>query len=111
MEERIKVNVDAQTRPIIGINQVRVRSVYNIYIPTHQAHLQPKYGQFATIVGQKEPDGVTVCHPDKALAKHVMLVLVNGVITCKTLPEIRVKANFITAAFPCTKSNRMEGSR
>jgi hypothetical protein len=40
-----------------------------------------------------------------------MSILVNGVITCKTLAEMRVKANFFATAFSSTKANQIEGSR
>jgi hypothetical protein len=43
--------------------------VFDIHIPAHEAHLQPKDSGIATIVRQDEFDSVAVRNPSKMLPK------------------------------------------
>jgi hypothetical protein len=55
--------------------------------------------------------GVTVHNPDKLLPKEHMAVLINSPVAGKTLEEVGVEANFISASLASSKSYRMDGGR
>jgi hypothetical protein len=54
---------------IVGVGEPMVIPVFDIHIPAHEAHLQPKDSGIATIVRQDEFDSVAVRNPSKMLPK------------------------------------------
>ncbi len=80
----------------------------DIYIPAHQTHLKAENSRIGTIRRKDEFDPIAVSCPYKLLPKEHMATLVDQSVTGKTLAEMGVETNFITAAPPSTKSNQME---
>jgi hypothetical protein len=58
-------DVSFKAGPVIGINKMVVRQMHDVYVPSHQAHLQAEDGLICAIV-QKEIDCITVSHPNKS---------------------------------------------
>jgi hypothetical protein len=110
VQKGIEFQVNAQTQPVIGINEFGVRAVYNINVPTHQVHLQSKNCRIAAFVGQNELYCIAISHPDKTLSKNHVAAFVDGAIPSKSLAKMRMKPDFVAAGLPCTKANGMEYS-
>jgi hypothetical protein len=83
----------------------------DIDIPAHQPHLKAENSQIGTVVRKDEFDCVAVSCPCKLLPKKHMAALVDQLVTSKIPAKMGVETNFITAASPSTKSNRMEDRR
>jgi hypothetical protein len=64
--------------------------VDNVNVPTHQAHLQTQNSRVAAFVQQDELDSATVSHPNEALAEDILAALVNGIISRKSLAQMRM---------------------
>jgi hypothetical protein len=106
----VKLQVHAQTQPVIGINKLGVRAVNNINVSTHQVHLQMQNHGIATFVGQDEFYCIAIGHPDKGPSKNYVAATVDGVITSKSFAKMRMKPHLVAAGSPCTKANGMEYS-
>jgi len=104
----IEVKVNTQARPIIGVDELGVRAVHYIHVPTHKAHLQTQNRSVAAFVGYNEFYGVAVGDPDKTLSKYVMLAFVDVIIAGKSLTEMRVEPNFVAAGAASTEENWVE---
>ena len=107
--ERIKVNINTKSRPIIGTDHSGAWEMDDVAVPAHETHLEPQDGRVTTLVGKDEFDGVAVRHPYKPLAKDVLAYFVNGVVAGEAFAEVGVQSSFITASATSTKANRMEG--
>jgi hypothetical protein len=90
VQKWIELQVHTQTRPVIGINELGVRAVYNINVPSHQAHLQTQNRGIAAFVGQYEIFCIAIGHPDKALAENHVVAFVDGVITGESFAKMRM---------------------
>jgi hypothetical protein len=83
----------------------------DIDIPVHQPHLKAENSQIGTVIRKDKFDCIAVSCLYKLLPKEHMAALVDQPVTGKTLAKMGVETNFITAAPPSTKSNRMEDRR
>ncbi len=104
----VEVKVDTQTRPIIGVDELSVRAVHNIHVPTHKAHLQLQNSRVAASVGQNEFYGIAIGDPEKALSKYVVSAFVDGVVSRKSLTKMLVEPNFVAAGAASAKANWVE---
>ncbi len=107
-KERVEIDVRAQPQPIIGVDKVQIRAVFDVYIPAHRAHLQTKNSRDATLIQKEEFHSKTIRHPDKVLSKYIILHFVDGVISSVAFAEVRVKPHLVTAAFAGPETNWVE---
>jgi hypothetical protein len=80
----------------------------DIDIPAHQPQLKAENSQIGTVIRKDEFDPIEVSCPYKLLPKEHMAALVDQSVAGKTLAEMGVEMNFITATLLSTKSNWME---
>ena len=88
--ERIKVNINTKSRPIIGIDHSGAWAMDDVAVPAHETHLEPQDGRVTTLVGKDEFYGVAVRHPHKPLAEDVLAYFVYGIVASETLTEVGV---------------------
>ena len=87
----------------IGIDELGVRAVHDIHVPTQGAS-----ARVAAFVGQNEFYGMAVSDPDKAFSKDIVSAFVDGVVSRKSLTEMRVEPNFVAAGAASAKANWVE---
>jgi hypothetical protein len=97
--------------PIICIDMIIIILMDDINILAHKPHLKVENIRISTVIRKDELDCVAVSCSYKSLPKEHMAALVDQPVAGKTLAKMGVETNFITAAPPSTKSNRMEDHR
>jgi hypothetical protein len=59
-------DVGFEAGPVIGINKMVVCPMHDVYVPSHQAHLQAEDGLIRAIVRKEKLDCITVSHPQES---------------------------------------------
>ncbi len=60
-------DVGVEAGPVIGVNKMVIRPMHNVYVPSHQAHLQAEDGLIRAIVRKVKLDCITVSHPNESM--------------------------------------------
>ena len=58
--------VSIKAGQVIGVNKMVVCPMHDVYVPSHQAHLQAEDGLICAIVQKEKLDCITVSHPNKS---------------------------------------------
>jgi hypothetical protein len=83
--------------------------MHNAYVPTYKAHLQMQNCRIATLIGQNELNGITVCDPDKMLAKYILSAFVGCVVPREFLLKMLMQPNFNLLGTVSAEVNWVEG--
>jgi hypothetical protein len=87
-EKGVKAYVCSKARPIVGVNEVRVITMDNINVTSHESHLESQNDRIIAVLGQDETDCIPICNPHKALPKQHVTVLVNSPVAGKPLSQV-----------------------
>ena len=95
-EVQVEADVFAKTQPIIHVSEMCVVSMYDVDVPAHLPHLQPKDSWIVSIVQDNESNSVAIRGPNKSSAKEHVSIFVDCSIPCKTFDEMRVEVYLVT---------------
>ncbi len=59
-------DIRVEAGPVIGIDKMVIRPMHDVYVSSHQAHLQAEDGLIHAIVRKEKLDCITVSHPNES---------------------------------------------
>jgi hypothetical protein len=84
-EEWVIADVGIKAGPVIGVDKMVVCPMQDVYVPSHQAHLQAEDGLICAIVRKEKLDCITVSHPNKLRPVTHMAYFVHSPVPAESL--------------------------
>ncbi len=84
VEGWVIADVGVEAGPVIGVNKMVDRPMHDVYVPSHQAHLQAEDGLICAIVQKEKLDCITVSHPNKLTPVSHMAYFVHNPVSAES---------------------------
>ena len=107
-EGRIITQIGVKPGPIIGVSELVVCLMDDIYAPTHKTHLKVKDSLIDSVIQKDKFDSITVSDPDESTTVAHVAYFVHSPVPAKAFTEIGMKMLFIPSSMPGAKCNRIQ---